>query len=93
MLNLDLHAKRALVTGGNSGREVGTVLMLADAGADVVVNDMDGTEAAEAVAPGEPDEVASMVAVLVSDLASYATGTTVFVDGGMTDYASFAHGG
>lgn len=42
---------------------------------------------------GEPDEVARMVAVLASGFASYATGTTVFVDGGMTDYAAFAHGG
>jgi len=42
---------------------------------------------------GEPSEIARMVAVLASDMASYATGGTVFVDGGMTDYASFAHGG
>jgi NAD(P)-dependent dehydrogenase (short-subunit alcohol dehydrogenase family) len=42
---------------------------------------------------GEPDEIAAMMAVLVSDVASYVTATTVFVDGGMTDYPSFAHGG
>ncbi len=42
---------------------------------------------------GTAEEVASMVAVLASDRASYVTGTTVFVDGGMLDYASFAHGG
>jgi glucose 1-dehydrogenase len=42
---------------------------------------------------GEPDEVARMVTVLVSDVASYMTGHTVFVDGGMTDYPDFAHGG
>ena len=30
---------------------------------------------------------------LASDLASYVTATTAFVDGGMTDYPSFAHGG
>ncbi|GLQ53974.1 glucose 1-dehydrogenase [Devosia nitrariae] len=41
----------------------------------------------------EPDEIARMVAVLASDFASYATGTTLFVDGGMTDFADFAHGG
>jgi len=34
-----------------------------------------------------------MATVLASDLASYATGTTVFVDGGMVDYADFSHGG
>jgi len=42
---------------------------------------------------GGRDEVASIVALLASGLASYMTGTTVFVDGGMTDFASFAHGG
>jgi len=42
---------------------------------------------------GEPDEIAQMVVVLASDAASYVTGRTVFVDGGMTDYPSFAHGG
>lgn len=42
---------------------------------------------------GERDEIANLVAVMASDLASYATGTTVFVDGGMTDFADFAHGG
>lgn len=42
---------------------------------------------------GEPAEIANMVVVLVSDAASYVTGCTVFVDGGMTDYPSFAHGG
>ena len=42
---------------------------------------------------GEPDEIAAMVAVLASDQASYVTGTTAFVDGGMLDFASFAHGG
>ncbi|MGA2584856.1 MAG: SDR family oxidoreductase [Tepidisphaeraceae bacterium] len=42
---------------------------------------------------GEPEEVARMVVVLVSDVASYVTGRTVFVDGGMTDYPDFAHGG
>jgi glucose 1-dehydrogenase len=42
---------------------------------------------------GEPEEIARMVVVLVSDAASYVTGRTVFVDGGMTDYPNFAHGG
>jgi NAD(P)-dependent dehydrogenase (short-subunit alcohol dehydrogenase family) len=42
---------------------------------------------------GEPGDVANMVAVLASDWASYATGRTYFVDGGMTDYPDFAHGG
>jgi NAD(P)-dependent dehydrogenase (short-subunit alcohol dehydrogenase family) len=42
---------------------------------------------------GEPEEVARVVAMLVSDVASYVVGCTVLVDGGMTDYPSFAHGG
>jgi len=42
---------------------------------------------------GQPDEIAKMVVVLASDVASYVTGTTVFVDGGMTLYPSFMHGG
>jgi glucose 1-dehydrogenase len=42
---------------------------------------------------GEPEEIARMVVVLVSDVASYVTGRTLFVDGGMTDYPGFAYGG
>ena len=42
---------------------------------------------------GEPGEIARVAAFLVSDAASYLTGSTVFVDGGMTDYPDFAHGG
>jgi glucose 1-dehydrogenase len=42
---------------------------------------------------GETAEIASMAVVLVSDVASYVTGRTIFVDGGMTDYPDFAHGG
>lgn len=42
---------------------------------------------------GETDDIAGMAVVLVSDVAGYVTGTTVFVDGGMTDYPDFSHGG
>jgi len=42
---------------------------------------------------GKPEEIARMATVLVSDAASYVTGRTFFVDGGMTDYPGFAHGG
>ncbi|MEY2341236.1 3-oxoacyl-ACP reductase FabG [Acidithiobacillus sp. IBUN Pt1247-S3] len=42
---------------------------------------------------GKPEEVAQVVAFLVSDLASYITGTTLAVDGGMLIYPDFRHGG
>ncbi|MFL6660295.1 MAG: 3-oxoacyl-ACP reductase FabG [Massilia sp.] len=42
---------------------------------------------------GQVQEIAGMVTVLVSDVGAYVTGTTIFIDGGMTDYPSFAHGG
>ena len=42
---------------------------------------------------GEPADVARMAVLLASDVAGYVTGTSVFVDGGMTDYPAFAHGG
>jgi NAD(P)-dependent dehydrogenase (short-subunit alcohol dehydrogenase family) len=42
---------------------------------------------------GEPEEIAAMVAALASDVGSYVTGRTFYVDGGMTDYPDFAHGG
>lgn len=42
---------------------------------------------------GDPEDVARMAVMLASDVGRYVTATTVFVDGGMTDYPSFAHGG
>jgi NAD(P)-dependent dehydrogenase (short-subunit alcohol dehydrogenase family) len=42
---------------------------------------------------GQPEEIAGMVVALVSDAGSYVTGRTIYVDGGMTDYPDFAHGG
>ena len=42
---------------------------------------------------GETEEVAKAVAFLCSDEASYITGAVLFVDGGMTLYPEFRHGG
>ena len=42
---------------------------------------------------GRPEEIAQMAVILASDVAGYVTGTTVFVDGGMVDYAAFMRGG
>ncbi|KAA3436292.1 SDR family oxidoreductase [Rufibacter hautae] len=39
---------------------------------------------------GEPDDIARVAAWLVSDEADYITGATLYVDGGMTLYPSFA---
>lgn len=62
-----------------------------------VWGDPEGLKDLEAKIPmsrmGQRDEIANMVVVMASDLASYVTGTSVFVDGGMIDYASFSHGG
>ncbi len=42
---------------------------------------------------GNPEEIANMAVILASDVASYVTARTDFVDGGMTDFPDFAHGG
>ncbi len=42
---------------------------------------------------GEPEDVAKAAVWLASDESDYVTGTTLFVDGGMTLYPGFREGG
>lgn len=42
---------------------------------------------------GTPEDIAKMAVILASDAARYVTGTSVFVDGGMTLFPSFTQGG
>lgn len=42
---------------------------------------------------GEPEDIAHCCSWLVSDYADYITGTTIFVDGGMTLFPGFQSGG
>ena len=42
---------------------------------------------------GEPDDIAHCAVWLCSDYADYITGTTIFIDGGMTLFPGFATGG
>jgi glucose 1-dehydrogenase len=42
---------------------------------------------------GEPDDVGRAVAWLASDESDYVAGTTLFIDGGMSLYPEFRHGG
>ncbi|MDQ4106056.1 MAG: SDR family oxidoreductase [Actinomycetota bacterium] len=59
--------------------------------------DPDQRREVEALIPwdrvGQPEEVAACVAFLASDEASYVTGHTLFVDGGMSLYPGFEEGG
>lgn len=61
------------------------------------LEDPDQRRALEALIPwdraGQPEEVAACVAFLASDEASYVTGHTLFVDGGMSLYPGFEEGG
>ena len=42
---------------------------------------------------GEPDDVGKLAVFLASDDSDYITGTSIFIDGGMAVYESFADGG
>lgn len=42
---------------------------------------------------GEPEDIGAVAVWLASDASDYVTGATLYVDGGMTLYPGFAHGG
>lgn len=42
---------------------------------------------------GQPNDIGNLAVFLASDLADYITGTSIFVDGGMTTFESFSTGG
>lgn len=42
---------------------------------------------------GKPEDIGKVAVWLASEEADYINGTTIFVDGGMTNYPAFAHGG
>ncbi|MBU2805940.1 glucose 1-dehydrogenase [Acidithiobacillus ferridurans] len=60
-------------------------------GSPDTLKDLDDKIAMERL--GAPEEIGHVVAFLASDLASYITGTTIAVDGGMLIYPDFRHGG
>ncbi len=64
-----LDHKVAIVTGADSGIGRALALQFASEGASVVVH---------------PEEIAWLALFLVSDTASYITGSTSFIDGGLT---------
>jgi glucose 1-dehydrogenase len=61
---------------------------------DFVLDDPEAEHAVESEIPlgrmGDPDEIAAAVVWAASDQASYLTGTTIVVDGGMSLYPKFA---
>jgi glucose 1-dehydrogenase len=93
-----LQGQKAIVTGANSGIGRAIAIALGGAGADVVVNHRDGEDAAMDVVrtiaqSGSPEDIGRAAIFLASDESDYITGTSMYVDGGMTLYPEFASGG
>jgi glucose 1-dehydrogenase len=42
---------------------------------------------------GKPEDIGNLAVFLASDFSDYISGASIFVDGGMTTFESFASGG
>ena len=42
---------------------------------------------------GTPEDIGNLAVFLASDMSDYITGASIFIDGGMTTFESFATGG
>jgi len=74
-----LNGKVALITGSDSG--IGQAFAFAREGADVVIcyhSDKEG--------PGNPEEIAHLAVFLASSASDYVTGSSYFMDGGLSQY-------
>lgn len=92
-LTIDLRGKRALVTGGSSVRSIAPGAIKTPINKSVWSDPQQMRDLMTKIPLnriGQPEEGAKMVVVLATDVASYITATTIFVDGGMTVLATSA---
>jgi glucose 1-dehydrogenase len=85
-----LQGKVAVVAGGSNGIGPGATVTPMN---DAWINDPEKREQVESHIPmgrsGTAEEMAEVTAFLCSDHASYITGQTLYVDGGLTLYPDF----